>query len=88
MTGMKNSEAKRSSTQKSFLYVFRMVELRKPMGLELDEDEEGNVFVKSIEKGGRAEKTGSVFVGDYGSTKILLYAYCILFSSTRLIYLI
>jgi hypothetical protein len=44
-----------------------MVELRKPMGLELDEDEEGNVFVKSIEKGGRAEKTGSVFVGDYGN---------------------
>ena len=44
-----------------------MVELRKPMGLELDEDEEGNVFVKSIDKGGRAEKTGSVFVGDYGN---------------------
>ena len=49
----------------------RMVELRKPMGLELDEDEEGNVFVKSIEKGGRAEKTGSVFVGDYGNYALL-----------------
>lgn len=42
----------------------RTVELLLPMGLELDEDKEGNVFVKSIEKGGRAEKTGKVFVGD------------------------
>lgn len=37
------------------------------MGLELDEDKDGNVFIKSIEKGGRAEKTGLVFVGDYGN---------------------
>lgn len=42
----------------------RMVELRKPLGLELDEDKEGNVFVKSIEKNGRADKAGVVFVGD------------------------
>lgn len=42
----------------------RTVELLLPLGLELDEDKEGNVFVKSIEKGGRAEKTGKVFVGD------------------------
>lgn len=43
----------------------RLVELRKPMGLELDEDKDGNVFVKSIDAGGRAEKSGKVFVGDY-----------------------
>lgn len=42
----------------------RIVEIKLPLGLELDEDKEGNVFVKSIEKGGRAEKTGKVFVGD------------------------
>ena len=35
-----------------------------PMGLELDEDKEGNVFVKSIDKNGRADKSGKVFVGD------------------------
>ena len=29
----------------------RTVELRLPLGLELDEDKNGNVFVKSIEKG-------------------------------------
>ena len=43
----------------------RVVELRKPMGMELDEDKDGNVFVKSIEKGGRADKSGMVFEGDY-----------------------
>jgi C-terminal processing protease CtpA/Prc len=43
----------------------RMVELRKPMGMELDEDKEGNVFVKTIDKNGRADKSGVVFVGDY-----------------------
>ena len=37
-----------------------MVELLMPIGLELDQDTEGNVFVKSIDKGGRAEKTGKV----------------------------
>eukprot|EP01038_Epipyxis_sp_PR26KG_P003974 gene3974-5694_t len=42
----------------------RMVELRLPLGLDLDEDANGNVFVKSIDKGGRAEKSGVVFVGD------------------------
>jgi C-terminal processing protease CtpA/Prc len=35
------------------------------MGMELDEDKDGNVFVKSIDAGGRAEKSGKVFVGDY-----------------------
>eukprot|EP01031_Cornospumella_fuschlensis_P031925 gene31925-38597_t len=43
----------------------RLVELRKPMGLVLDEDKEGNVFVKEIEQGGRAERSGMVFQGDY-----------------------
>jgi C-terminal processing protease CtpA/Prc len=42
----------------------RVVELRMPIGIELDEDESGNVFVKSIEKNSRAEKSGKVFVGD------------------------
>lgn len=42
----------------------RTVEIKLPLGLELDEDKDGNVFVKSIEPGGRAEKTGKVFVGD------------------------
>lgn len=32
--------------------------------MELDEDKEGNVFVKSIEKDSRAERSGKVFVGD------------------------
>jgi hypothetical protein len=43
----------------------RMVELRMPIGLELDEDPKtGDVFVKKIEKNGRADKTGMVFEGD------------------------
>jgi len=42
----------------------RVIELLMPIGLELDEDEEKNVYVKSIEKNGRAERTGMVFVGD------------------------
>lgn len=42
----------------------RVVELRMPLGLVLDEDGDGNVFVKEIDKGGRAEKTGKIFVGD------------------------
>lgn len=43
----------------------RMVELFQPLGIELDQDSEGNVFVKSIEKNSRAEKTNMIFVGDY-----------------------
>ena len=42
----------------------RMVELKLPLGLVLDEDKDGNVFVKSIDKGSRAEKSGLVFEGD------------------------
>lgn len=42
----------------------RVIEIPMPIGLELDEDKDGNVFVKSIDKGGRADKTGKVFVGD------------------------
>lgn len=34
------------------------------MGMDLDEDKFGNVFVKSIEKGGFADRSGKVFVGD------------------------
>ena len=43
----------------------RIVELRMPLGLELDEDKEGNVFVKKVEPGSRAAKSGMVFEGDY-----------------------
>lgn len=42
----------------------RIVELRKPLGLTLAEDINGNVFVKSVDANGRAEKSGLVFVGD------------------------
>jgi len=42
----------------------RMVELKMPLGMDLEEDENGNVYVKSIEKNGRAEKSGMIFVGD------------------------
>ena len=45
----------------------RVVELRMPLGIELDEDKEGNVFVKKVEPTGRAAKTGMVFEGDYVS---------------------
>ena len=41
-----------------------MVELKLPLGLVLDEDKDGNVFVKSIDKGSRAEKSGLVFERD------------------------
>jgi C-terminal processing protease CtpA/Prc len=42
----------------------RTVELIQPLGLELDEDEEKNVYVKSIDADGRAARTGKIFVGD------------------------
>eukprot|EP00607_Mallomonas_marina_P008079 CAMPEP_0182418320 /NCGR_PEP_ID=MMETSP1167-20130531/2785_1 /TAXON_ID=2988 /ORGANISM="Mallomonas Sp, Strain CCMP3275" /LENGTH=160 /DNA_ID=CAMNT_0024592479 /DNA_START=228 /DNA_END=710 /DNA_ORIENTATION=- len=43
----------------------RTVELRLPLGLDLDEDQSGNVFVSSITPGGRADRSGLVFKGDY-----------------------
>ena len=42
----------------------RIVEIRQPLGMDLDEDNEGNVFVKKIDPKGRAAKTGMVFEGD------------------------
>ena len=42
----------------------RVVELRMPFGMELDEDQEGNVYVKEILPKSFAEKSGKVFVGD------------------------
>jgi hypothetical protein len=42
----------------------RVIEILLPLGMELAETEEGDVFVKSIEPNGRAAKTGKVFVGD------------------------
>ena len=56
--------AKANRSQRRAAADDRMVELRMPMGMDLDEDKNGNVFVKSIEKGGRAEKSGMIFVGD------------------------
>jgi hypothetical protein len=56
--------AKANRSQRRAAADDRMVELRMPMGMDLDEDKNGNVFVKSIEKGGRADKSGMVFVGD------------------------
>ena len=42
----------------------RVIEILLPLGMELAESDEGDVFVKSIEPNGRAAKTGKVFVGD------------------------
>jgi hypothetical protein len=42
----------------------RVVELRKPLGITLNEDKEGNVFVVAIDPFGRAAQSRSVFVGD------------------------
>lgn len=42
----------------------RSVELRKPMGIDLDEDDEGDVFVVGMDPKGRAAKSGMVFIGD------------------------
>jgi hypothetical protein len=56
--------AKANRSQRRAAADDRIVELRMPMGMDLDEDKNGNVFVKSIEKGGRAEKSGMIFVGD------------------------
>lgn len=42
----------------------RVIEILLPLGMELAETDEGDVFVKSIEPNGRAAKTGKVFVGD------------------------
>ncbi len=42
----------------------RTVEIYLPLGMELDEDSDGNAYVKSIEPNGRAAKTGKIFVGD------------------------
>jgi len=42
----------------------RVVEIRKPLGLVLEEDERGNVYVASVNPGGNADKTRKVEVGD------------------------
>jgi hypothetical protein len=34
----------------------RVVELRKPLGIILEEDERGNVYVKDLQAGGNAAK--------------------------------
>ena len=53
-----NREVRRTSADD------RVVELRQPFGMDLDEDEQGNTYVKSITPKSFAEKSGMVFVGD------------------------
>lgn len=42
----------------------RKVTIRKPLGLILDEDAKGDVFVKEVVKGGNAESVGGISKGD------------------------
>jgi C-terminal processing protease CtpA/Prc len=42
----------------------RVVELRRPLGLVLEEDGDGNVFVETVAPKGNAARTGSVKEGD------------------------
>lgn len=42
----------------------RNVEIKKPLGIVLEEDEKGNVYVASITPGGNAARTNKVNVGD------------------------
>eukprot|EP01083_Nonionella_stella_P182791 658674_1 len=42
----------------------RIVELRRPLGLVLEEDENGNVFVETVAPRGNAARTGMVKEGD------------------------
>lgn len=42
----------------------RIVELRRPLGLVLEEDEKGNVFVETVAPRGNAARTGMVKEGD------------------------
>jgi len=42
----------------------RIVELKRPLGLVLEEDENGNVFVETVAPRGNAARTGMVQEGD------------------------
>mmetsp|Transcript_16067 Transcript_16067/g.26309 ORF Transcript_16067/g.26309 Transcript_16067/m.26309 type:complete len:201 (+) Transcript_16067:92-694(+) len=42
----------------------RLVELKRPLGLVLDEDEDGNVFVQTVAPRGNAARSGMVQEGD------------------------
>mmetsp|Transcript_19873 Transcript_19873/g.67316 ORF Transcript_19873/g.67316 Transcript_19873/m.67316 type:complete len:200 (-) Transcript_19873:201-800(-) len=42
----------------------RVVELNMPLGLDLEEDESGNVYVAKVRPGSNAAKSGAVFKGD------------------------
>lgn len=42
----------------------RLVELRRPLGLVLDEDDDGNVFVQTVAPKGNAARSGQVQEGD------------------------
>ncbi|XP_024528234.1 protein MET1, chloroplastic-like isoform X1 [Selaginella moellendorffii] len=51
------------------------VELRKPLGMILEEDAAGNIFVAEVSPGGNAEKSGLVEVGDQLiATSAVVYA--------------
>ena len=56
--------AKANREVRSVAATDRVVELRQPFGMDLDEDAQGNVFVKSINPKSFAEKSGKIFVGD------------------------
>jgi len=40
------------------------IEVRKPLGLVLEEDKSGDIFVMEVVAGGNSDKTGLVTVGD------------------------
>lgn len=42
----------------------RVVEVNKPLGLVLEEDERGNVYVKQVQRGGNAARSGKIEEGD------------------------
>lgn len=56
---MRWARASRSATSGD-----NLVELRRPLGLILDEDDYGNVFVKTVAPKGNAARTGLVKEGD------------------------
>lgn len=56
----------RSSKSKRYADVDdNIVELKRPLGLVLDQDENGNVYVETVAPRGNAARTGMVKEGDY-----------------------
>lgn len=42
----------------------RVVEIRKPLGLVLEENDAGDVFISKLKEGGNAAKNSKIFPGD------------------------